>query len=149
MSLEKNEEQFIPKDKNNDELTPDEALNKSTDTYASSHELSEEPESEGPPEPTELWTAEHLEIEKPESTMDLEIETLPEELDEHEIADDPVRIYLHEIGRVHLLTAEDEKSLAEKMEKLKRINEIKQQYLQIYGRAPSAIDIIPTILKEL
>jgi len=149
MSLEKNGEQFIPKDKSNDELTPDEALNKSTDTYASSHELSEEPESEGPPGPTELWTEEHFEIEKPESTMDLEIETLPEELDEHEIADDPVRIYLHEIGRVHLLTAEDEKSLAEKMEKGKRINEIKQQYLQRYGRAPSAIDIITTVLKEL
>jgi len=149
MSLEKNEGQFILEDKSNEELTPDEALNKSTDTYASSHELSEEPESEGPPEPTELWTEEHFEIEKPESTMDLEMETLPAGLDEHEIADDPVRIYLHEIGRVHLLTAEDEKSLAEKMEKGKRINEIKQQYLQRYGRAPSAIDIIPTVLKEL
>jgi len=147
MSLEKNEEQFIPKDESNEEITPEEALNKSSDAYASSHELREESEHEGPPEPGKLWREEHLEIEKPESTV--EVAAPAEGLDEQEIADDPVRIYLHEIGRVHLLTAEDEKTLARKMERGKRINEIKQQSLQRYGRTPSATDIILTTLKEL
>ena len=41
-----------------------------------------------------------------EAPVDLELDISPEQLEEQDIADDPVRIYLHEIGRVHLLTAE-------------------------------------------
>jgi len=149
MSQEKDEEQFIPEDESDEELTPEKALNKPPDAYASSHELHEESEHESPPVPGKLWHEEHLEIEKPESTVDLELEVPAGGLDEQEIVDDPVRIYLHEIGRVHLLTAVDEKALAKKMEKGKRINEIKQEYLQRYGRTPSATDIILTVLNEL
>ncbi len=69
--------------------------------------------------------------------------------EEQDIADDPVRIYLHEIGRVHLLTAADEKVLAKKMTEGKRIKEIKQDYLQRYGKPPSATEIVLTTLKEV
>jgi len=72
-----------------------------------------------------------------------------EQLDEQAVVDDPVRMYLHEIGRVHLLTADDEKVLAKKLEEGKCINEIKQKYLQEYGRSPSAVEVILTMLKEL
>jgi len=72
-----------------------------------------------------------------------------EQLEEQTIVDDPVRMYLHEIGRVHLLTAEDEKVLAKKLEEGKRINEIRQDYLQRYGKTPSATEIVLTMLKEL
>ncbi len=58
-------------------------------------------------------------------------------------------MYLHEIGRVHLLTAKEEKDLARKMEEGRRIKDIKQDYLQRYGREPYASEIIITILKEL
>jgi len=72
-----------------------------------------------------------------------------EQVDEQAVVDDPVRMYLHEIGRVHLLTAEDEKVLAKKLEEGKCINEIKQKYLQEYGRSPSAVEVILTMLRNL
>jgi len=76
------------------------------------------------------------------------IET-PLPFEEQEVIDDPVHMYLHEIGKVRLLTATDEKVLAKKMEQGKHITEIKQDYLQKYGRIPSATEIILTMLKEL
>ncbi len=154
MSLKenKNHSQFLPKDENNEELSPDETphseLKSSDDLYASSSELGEEEEHESATKPSKLWhEVKHLEIEKPESVA--ELETPPEQVGEPDITDDPVRIYLHEIGRVHLLTAADEKTLAKKMEEGKRINDIRQQYLQEYGRAPSTTDVILTMLKEV
>ena len=78
-----------------------------------------------------------------------ELEIPVEQLEEQAIVDDPVRMYLHEIGRVHLLTAETEKVLARKLEEGKRINEIRQGYLQGYGKSPSATEIILAMLKEL
>ena len=83
------------------------------------------------------------------SSTDSELEIPVEELEEQAIVDDPVRMYLHEIGRVHLLTAVDEKVLARKLEEGKRINEIRQDYLQRYGKLPSATEIILAMLKEL
>ncbi len=88
-------------------------------------------------------------LDKLEPPADLELGRPLGQLEEQEVADDPVRIYLHEIGRVHLLTATDEKVLAKKIEKGKHINEIEQDYLQRYGRTPSATEIVLTMLKEL
>ena len=46
------------------------------------------------------------------------------ETSEHEAIDDPVRMYLHEIGKVSLLTAKDEKALASKIEEAKYLEKI-------------------------
>jgi RNA polymerase primary sigma factor len=86
------------------------------------------------------------ELHPPEAT---ELEIPIGHLEEQETVDDPVRIYLHEIGRVPLLTAEDEQLLAKKIEAGKHINEIKQDYLQKYGREPSATEIMLAMLREL
>jgi RNA polymerase primary sigma factor len=72
-----------------------------------------------------------------------------EPIEDPGIVDDPVRMYLHEIGRVPLLSAEEEKMLARKMEAGKRIREIKQDCLKRYGRSPSATDIIICMLSGL
>ena len=87
------------------------------------------------------------ESESTEENSDLA--TLAGQVDEHEAIDDPVRMYLHEIGKVRLLTAEDEKVLAKKIEEGKRISEIRQDYLQKHGKSPSATEIILTMLREL
>ena len=152
MSLEKkkNHSQFPHEGKSNEELTPDEIPEKSPDaSHSVSPESSDESEHKKVPLPSELWHEKHLEIEKHAPPEGLKIGIPAEGLDAQEIAEDPVRIYLHEIGRVLLLTAEDEKTLARKMEEGKHINEIKRQYLQRYGRASSATAVVLTILKEL
>jgi len=63
--------------------------------------------------------------------------------------DDPVRMYLHEIGRVHLLTVKDEKVLAKKVESGKRVNTIKQFCFRATGRQPSAVDIMLVVLRDI
>ncbi len=72
-----------------------------------------------------------------------------EPLDDPGIVDDPVRMYLHEIGRVSLLTASDERVLARKMERGRRLKEIRKQCLEEYGRPPSATKTVLCMLKAL
>jgi RNA polymerase primary sigma factor len=138
---------------NIEELTDDEILRpdaKAGALHGASDDSDEEIEDEDIAEPDELWTkAKHLDDEKAESTLDLDLELTSEELEEQDITDDPVRIYLHEIGRVHLLTAENERSLARQMEEGKLISTIKQEFSQKYGRLPSGIDIVIAILQKL
>jgi RNA polymerase primary sigma factor len=76
--------------------------------------------------------------------LDLEIEAV-----EHETIDDPVRMYLHEIGKVPLLTADEEKSLASKIEEAKYLERIEELYLQRHGEYPSAVDIARYMLRHL
>ena len=85
---------------------------------------------------------------QPKSPADLELGAPLEIVEEQEVSDDPVRLYLHEIGKVRLLSADDEKTLAGKIEEGKRINEIKHSP-QGYDRTPSATEIMLTMLKEL
>jgi RNA polymerase primary sigma factor len=97
-----------------------------------------------------LWReVRQLDFEKEDLDSELEPETPLEQTEEQEVVDDPVRMYLHEIGRVHLLTANEEKHLARQMEEGRRIKEIRQNYLLKHGRDPSATEIIIAILEEL
>jgi RNA polymerase primary sigma factor len=78
------------------------------------------------------------------SQLDLEIEPV-----EHETIDDPVRMYLHEIGKVSLLTADDEKALAGKIEEAKYLEKIEELYLQRHGEYPSIVDIVIYLIRHL
>jgi RNA polymerase primary sigma factor len=82
------------------------------------------------------------ELEPEEPTIE------PLENDEPELGDDPVRLYLHEIGRVPLLKASDEKIIARRIEIGKRISEIERK-LQNQGRRTSASQIYLEIVREL
>jgi RNA polymerase primary sigma factor len=66
-----------------------------------------------------------------------------------DIADDPVRRYLHEIGRASLLTARDEKLLARKIELARFLKEMKHDRLLSSGEPPSATDIALLVREEI
>jgi RNA polymerase primary sigma factor len=112
--------------------------------YKEPEQFVSEPESE-----EEIPPSEQLEEEL--KAEDLELETPLEllEAEENEAADDPVRVYLHEIGKVHLLTAQDERNLAKKIEVAKRLREIRHDYTRKHGEPPSPTEIMLVILKEL
>ncbi len=103
----------------------------------------EELENGEMPEADELWVK-----GKDDPDLDVDVE-IPEEIAEQDITDDPVRIYLHEIGRVHLLTAEDEKTLAKHMEEGKYIKIITQEFTRKNGRQPSSSEILLAVLYDL
>ncbi len=96
----------------------------------------------------ELPTTEELDSEL--KSEELELKSIePLEVEEQEVADDPVRLYLHEIGKVQLLTAADEKALAKKIEAAAHIEGTEQKYLQRYGRPPTNTEIVLEILKGI
>jgi RNA polymerase primary sigma factor len=86
-------------------------------------------------------TAEDLELEEP-------IPEVIEEDDDLAGNNDPVHLYLHEIGRVSLLDGIDEKIAARRIEIGRRISAIKQD-LEAQGRQAACIDVFQEIVLEL
>lgn len=72
-----------------------------------------------------------------------------DETPDTELTDDPVRMYLREIGRVNLLTAEDERVLARAMELEKYLIEIDAAIVGPGGRRPRASATVREILRGL
>ncbi len=70
-------------------------------------------------------------------------------LDELDVADDPVRMYLRQIGRVPLLTADEEKTLARDKEEKDYVNAIREEHSGNTGRPASGIDIVMVLLQRL
>ncbi len=87
------------------------------------------------------------ELNPPEEEPEASLEAL--EIEEQDVADDPVRLYLHEIGKVSLLTGKEERVLAQKIEAAEHIKRIRQDYLHQYGKAPSATEVVVALLKEI
>ena len=55
-----------------------------------------------------------------------------------EMIDDPVRMYLREIGRVNLLKAEEERILARRLEAYKYVQKVEEELSELSGRTPRA-----------
>ena len=86
-----------------------------------------------------------LDSEEEEEEEDASLALLAEE---SEGIDDPVRMYLREIGKVYLLTADDEKHLARQMEEGLHIEAIEQEYVTNYGHPPSAARVAVRLLEQ-
>ena len=72
-----------------------------------------------------------------------------EGLEDAAVLDDPVRMYLREIGRVPLLTSKEERVLARKMEGMSRIQEVRDDLAERQGRPVQSCDVVLTLLDEL
>ena len=83
---------------------------------------------------------------------DVEAEAEPDleaDLGNQDMIDDPVRMYLREIGRVHLLTAQDERSLARRMECGIQVKTLERELTPDDGRVPRAYEIALRLLERL
>ena len=69
--------------------------------------------------------------------------------DEGDGIDDPVRMYLREIGKVFLLSAADEKFLARQMEEGNWIHDIEEAFEEENGRLPTALETFIILLEQL
>ncbi len=97
------------------------------------------PDGEATPETTDDTTTE---ADGEETEREPETETT-------EVLDDPVRMYLREIGRVRLLTSADERSLARKIEGGKHLAGLKSELTEATGGAPSSWEITRALLDRL
>ncbi len=90
--------------------------------------------------------------EREETKTEIEHEAEPEdvrELEVQDMIDDPVRMYLREIGRISLLNASEEKVLASKMEKARHIRKITNDLFARSSTRPSAADIMLAVLEQI
>jgi len=110
-----------------------------------------EPEAEAPPaeEEEERPIPEGIKAEEWAEITKLEAELGGPDLDEVEAVDDPVRLYLREIGRVHLLKAADEKMLARKMGVGKLLQKLRDGFFKRQEREPTGVETLFLVLKEI
>jgi RNA polymerase primary sigma factor len=85
-----------------------------------------------------------LEEEEPEKGVEPNVD-----LEDQEGIDDPVRMYLREIGKVSLLTAADEKRLARQMEEGKHLQRLEKHWQGLQGQPPTAVEVMVALLEEM
>ncbi len=76
-------------------------------------------------------------------------ETPADDPDSSELIDDPVRMYLREIGRVTLLTAADERRLAQEFQSGKHVSLAEKEITGASERPVTSADIVKMLLKRL
>ena len=76
-------------------------------------------------------------------------ERSPEAAESMEVLDDPVRMYLREIGRVRLLTSADERKLARQLEGGKHLQGVKNELIEELGEDPRPWQITSRLVERL
>ena len=119
------------------------------DAAGAAKELSAEGAAVGVGRPKEAWQEPAAEGEQEEKAPEGEEAEWDQEMEGAEVLDDPVRMYLREIGRVHLLTSKDERVLARKMEGGRHLENLEKELLQSEGRPPKAWEVCSVLLRRL
>ncbi len=109
-------------------------------TVAVEEEQWDAPDAEGSTETTD-GAAPDTEAEDPERG--------PEAAESMEVLDDPVRMYLREIGRVRLLTSADERKLARQIEGGKHLQGVKSELADELGEDPRPWQITSRLVERL
>ncbi len=117
------------------EVVPEDLLTEEVEAEDVSALVAEEVEEK---EEAEELTAEGIEEIKP-----------PQLLAEYEVIDDSARMYLQEIGRVPLLTVQEEKLLCQKIELGRSLEKIEDSHFRKCKRYPSPVDLAIYLLSQL
>ncbi len=89
------------------------------------------------------------EMEEPTPEAEGEEADWESETESIEVLDDPVRMYLREIGRVRLLTSHDERVLARKLDTGKHLEALEEELTDRQGRPPRPWEITDALLRRL
>jgi len=85
-------------------------------------------------------------------------ESLPDEAEEsklpvapgeYDVIDDSIRMYLHEVGSVALLTKHEERVLCRKMELGRYVERLKDNHFRKYHEFPLPVDIVLHVISQL
>jgi RNA polymerase sigma factor RpoD-like protein len=138
---------FIPADE--EEVSPEETLLGESALPSGVPRSGDEGIAVATPSPgRDLWeegpTEEELEEEARQEEVGEE-----GEVEDSEALEDPVRMYLREIGRVALLTAKDEQDLAKRMESQNHILALRAALTTPDGRPPAAWQVVQEMLRRL
>jgi len=124
---------------------------------AASQSVTEENKEEAPvviKQPEEGWDSPTAVATQPangseDTETDADEQEWEHDVEGAEVLDDPVRMYLREIGRVNLLTSKDERVLARKMEGGRHIEKIEKTISEAYGRQPHTWEICVMLLQQI
>jgi RNA polymerase primary sigma factor len=96
-------------------------------------------------------TEEAEDKEEAEESVSEETEEIkpPAPLEEHEITDDSARMYLQEIGRVPLLSVNEEKLLCRKIELGRSLDAIEENHFRKFKRLPTPVEIVIHVISQL
>ena len=97
---------------------------------------------------SDIWSEPDIKMSA-DADEEREAATTSAALEDQEGIDDPVRMYLREIGKVFLLSAADEKHLARQMEEGQHIEAIEHTWQSESGSEPSAVEVALTLLEQL
>ncbi len=96
----------------------------------------------------DIWSEPEVKVTE-ETEEEREAATAGIPLEDQEGIDDPVRMYLREIGKVFLLSAADEKFLARQMEEGQHVEAIEDAWHLQNGTMPTAVETALTLFEQL